>query len=247
MRAFHRVVGVAVVALLATVSAQAASDPALKCGQAVLRGAAKLAHTRLVSLRKCEDAKRTGKSLPSAVCRDDAAVAALFAKATAKLTAAVDRVCGGADKRCGGADDVTLAAMQWPNVCPDLEGSGCAAPLASCADVPACVACLADAAVSRGLALVYAPFTLADRRRRRRSSAARRRSDRRGDARRSTSRPTRAVSRGGSPGSTPEPVRFPATARRRRSSRRRARRPRPRCARPAAAPTSAAGARPTCA
>jgi hypothetical protein len=148
--------------LLAGGTARAASDPVLKCRRAVLRGAAKLADGRLAALAKCEQAKRKGKVPALTVCRDAPEVAGAFASARTKLAAAVDKACGGADKRCGGADDVTLAAMAWPGTCPDLEGSGCAAPLASCADVPACVACLADGAVTRGVDLVYAPFTFAD-------------------------------------------------------------------------------------
>jgi hypothetical protein len=147
---------------LASGGADAASDPLLKCRQAVVRGAARLADGRLAALRKCEDAKRAGKLPALAPCAAEPKVAAAFAKAGVKLRAGVERACGGADKACGGADDVTLAALQWPGTCPELEGSGCAAPVGSCADVPACVACLADAAVSRGLALVYAPFVAAD-------------------------------------------------------------------------------------
>lgn len=143
-------------------AASAASDPALTCRQAVLRGTAKLAHVRLISLRKCEDAKRTGKLPAFGACAAEPAVVVARAPAVSKLRTTVERACGGADRRCGSADDVTLVAMAWPGTCPDLEGSGCPGPIASCADVPACVACLADAAVSRGLALVYAPFTVAD-------------------------------------------------------------------------------------
>jgi hypothetical protein len=161
MRCSQSLVVAVVAALLVVGRAHAAADPVAKCRLAVLRGAAKLAHARLVSLRKCEEAKRAGKLSPLAVCRDDGAVVSAVAKATSKLTAAVEHTCGGADKHCGGSDDVTLAAMHWPSICPELEGSGCAAPLASCADLPACVGCLADAAVTRGLALVYVPFIYA--------------------------------------------------------------------------------------
>lgn len=159
-----RMIGACVVAvgIAAGGTADAAADPVLKCRQAIVRGTAKLAQTRLVSLRKCEDAKRTGKLPAFVVCSDEPGVAAALARATGKLATAIERACGGADKRCGGDDDVTLAAMHWPSACPELEGSGCAAPLASCADLPACVACLADAAVSRGVALAYAPFAVVD-------------------------------------------------------------------------------------
>jgi len=142
--------------------AAAASDPALKCRQAILKGAAKLAHVRLTVLRKCEEAKRSGKLPALGACGEAADVAAALASATAKLATAIDRVCGGPDRRCGTGDDLGLAAMQWPSPCPELEGQGCGAPLASCADVATCVACLADAAVTRGVALVYAPFAVAD-------------------------------------------------------------------------------------
>ncbi|MEO6027592.1 MAG: hypothetical protein ABIR79_12055 [Candidatus Binatia bacterium] len=140
----------------------AASDPALKCRHAVVKGAAKLAHVRLTALRKCEEAKRSGKVPALGACRDEADVAAALASATGKLATAIDRVCGGPDRRCGSGDDLGLAAMQWPSTCPELEGQGCGASLASCADVATCVACLADAAVTRGVALVYAPFAVAD-------------------------------------------------------------------------------------
>lgn len=142
--------------------AEGAADPVAKCRQAILRGAAKLADARLGALRKCEDAKRGGKLPALPRCPDEPAVAAGLAQQTAKLAGAIDKACGGADKRCGGADDVGLAAIAWPSVCPELEGSGCAAPLASCAEVPACVACLADAAVARGVDLAYAPLVVAD-------------------------------------------------------------------------------------
>jgi hypothetical protein len=152
----------AVVVLLLGAPASAASDPVLRCRQAVLSGATKLAHARLVSLRKCEDAKRAGKLPALGSCAGVPSVVDALAQATTKLRATVERACGGADRRCGSADDVTLAAMGWAGTCPELEGNGCAAPLASCADVPGCVACLAGAAIERGLALVYAPFAVAD-------------------------------------------------------------------------------------
>ncbi|MCC6848371.1 MAG: hypothetical protein IT294_07715 [Deltaproteobacteria bacterium] len=142
--------------------AAAGGDPALACRRAVARGAAKLAAARLAALRKCEDAKRRGALPAFPACRDEPAVAAAFATAIGRLSAAVDRGCGGADKRCGTADDPPLAAVAWPGVCPELEGSGCATVLAGCGDVPACVACLGDTAVGRGVALVYAPFVAAD-------------------------------------------------------------------------------------
>jgi hypothetical protein len=142
--------------------ADGATDPAAKCRQTILRGAAKLADARLGALRKCEDAKRAGKLPAVPACRDEPAVAAAAQQQAAKLAAGVDKACGGADKRCGGADDLALAAIAWPSTCPDLEGSGCAGPIASCADVPACVACLADAAVARGVDLAYAPLVIAD-------------------------------------------------------------------------------------
>jgi len=162
-RSLRRVLALAIgVALGAAGSAEGAADPAAKCRQAILRGAAKLADARLGALRKCEDAKRAGKLPALPRCPDEPAVAAGLAQQTTKLAGAIDKACGGADKRCGGADDVGLAAIAWPSVCPELEGSGCAAPLATCADVPACVACLADAAVARGVDLAYAPLVLAD-------------------------------------------------------------------------------------
>ncbi len=157
--------GIGIVIALAIVGADrasAAADPALKCRQVVLRGAAKLADARLTALRKCEDAKRAGKLPALPACREDAGVVAAIARHTAKLAVAVDKACGGADKRCGGADDLALAAIAWPSTCPELEGSGCAAAIASCADVPACVACLADAAVTRGVDLAYGSLAVAD-------------------------------------------------------------------------------------
>lgn len=166
-RSIHKAVllGVALgigVALGGGGSAEGAADPVLKCRQAILRGAAKLADARLGALRKCADAKRAGKLPALPRCSDEPAVAAALAQQAAKLAGAIDKACGGGDKRCGGADDLGLAAIGWPSVCPELEGSGCAAPLATCADVPACVACLADAAVARGVDLAYAPLVLAD-------------------------------------------------------------------------------------
>jgi hypothetical protein len=163
MKARGAIVVVAVVLAVGLAGGAAAgSDPARKCRRTVVGGAAKLARARLVALRKCEEAKRAGKLPALGACAAEPAVAAALATATTKRATAVDRACGGGDRRCGGADDLSLAAMQWPGACPDLEGQGCAGALASCADVPGCVACLADAAVTRGLALVYTPFVFAD-------------------------------------------------------------------------------------
>ncbi len=161
-RAVRSIAGLLAVGALVASSAASAADPIVKCRQTIVRGAAKLAHARLVSLRTCEDAKRVGKLPALGACGDEPTVVDALAKARRVLVAAVDRACGGADKRCGGADDLDVAALGWPSACPELEGSGCAAPLASCADVSACVACLADAAVTRGVALVYAPLAVAD-------------------------------------------------------------------------------------
>ncbi len=156
------IVALAGAACMLVTAAGAAMDPAPKCRQAIVRGAAKLAHARLVALRKCEDAKRAGKLPAPTSCRDEAGVAAGFATARTKLAATVAAACGGGDKACAGGDDVALATIGFPATCPDLEGGGCASPLASCADVPACLACLADVAVARGVALAYAPLAVAD-------------------------------------------------------------------------------------
>lgn len=161
MRTVAVAVGVLVAALASVGPAAAGTDPVRKCRQAIVAGAAKLARARLAALRKCEDAKRAGKIAGLVDCRAEPTVGAAFAAATTKLATAVARACGGADKTCGGADDVDLAALGWPSACPAFEG-GCAAPIASCADVPACIACLADAAVARGVALAYAPLVAAD-------------------------------------------------------------------------------------
>ncbi|MCC6764570.1 MAG: hypothetical protein IT293_07895 [Deltaproteobacteria bacterium] len=160
----RRWVGVLVVAgvVAAPLAAAAGADPVLACRRAIVRDAAKLARARLAALRKCEDAKRKGKLPALTACRDEPAIGAAFATATGKLAAVVARACGGADGRCGTADDPSLAAIAWPGACPELEGSGCTAALAGCGDVPACVACLADAAIGRGVALAYAPFAAAD-------------------------------------------------------------------------------------
>ncbi len=153
---------IVIAALLLAGDAAAAADPAVKCAQAVLKGAAKLAHARVGALAKCENAKRAGKLPPLPPCAEEPAVVAARGAAEAKLATAVERGCGGDDRRCGGADDVSLAALGWPAGCPDLEGPGCARPIASCADVPACLDCLAGVAVERGLGLAAAPFAVAD-------------------------------------------------------------------------------------
>ncbi len=145
-------------AVLLADAAAAAPDPALKCRRAALQGAAKLARQHLKALRKCEDARIAGK-LPAATdCRADLKVARPFDDGVGALRAALDKACGGVDKVCGGADDLELAALGWPSACPELEGQGCGAPLASCADVATCAACLVDAAVTRAVTLVYEPI-----------------------------------------------------------------------------------------
>ena len=151
-----------VAAALRAGGAAAGADPAGKCAETVLKGAAKLAHARLAALAKCEAAQRAGKLPAAPPCPETPAVVAAGGAAEAKLAAAVDRACGGVDRRCGGGADVALAAIGWAGACPDLEGAGCARPVASCADVPACLGCLAGVAVERGLALAAAPFVVAD-------------------------------------------------------------------------------------
>jgi hypothetical protein len=119
-------------------AAPAAADP-VKCQQAIAKASSALVQDRSKILLKCEQAKIKGKLPAGTNCAAQSAEA--LAKAEAKLTSAIAKACGGKDKTCGTPDDDTLAAIGWPATCPSLRG-GCAAPIAHCGDVAACLACL---------------------------------------------------------------------------------------------------------
>jgi hypothetical protein len=132
-----RVARALVVLLVAAATAHADAE---RCRTDVVKAAAKHAATVAKVLQKCGDRVLAGRLPPSTDCRADPALTT----ASAKLGAAVARACCGADGACGTGDDVPLGAIGWEiGACPDLESTGCDAPIASGADVAACLACIA--------------------------------------------------------------------------------------------------------
>jgi len=59
----------------------------------------------------------------------------------------VCRACGGADRACGGSDDIAPSTLGFPITCPAVSPPGgptCDAPIATLADLAACVDCVAS-------------------------------------------------------------------------------------------------------
>jgi hypothetical protein len=154
----------AALALLLALPAGARADTE-KCRSAIAKATAAFVQSRTRALQKCHDKVVKGKFPPTTVCEGDARTGFAIAKAADKLERTIVRACGGPDATCGTADDEPLAEIGWGGAtCPNLQGASCSNAIASCADIPVCLECIADAAVDEAIALFYDELIPSDRR-----------------------------------------------------------------------------------
>jgi hypothetical protein len=143
-------------ALVLTLAASSRAEPE-KCRAAVIKASAAFVKAEARALRRCREQIVRG-SLPQGTdCRAHLKTANALSRAADKLRSRVTTACGGRDRTCGTTDDDPLAEIGWgAGTCPFLTGTDCdAIPVASCADVAACLECIGDGAVGDSVALAY--------------------------------------------------------------------------------------------
>jgi hypothetical protein len=116
-----------------------------RCQAAIAAASARLFGKRTKRLRACWD--RRARGLHANPCPDpgDGRAAAAIARAERAFQARLCRECGGTDRRCGGGDDLLPPTIGVLAACPDVVppgGLSCAQPVATLADLGACVACV---------------------------------------------------------------------------------------------------------
>jgi hypothetical protein len=136
----------------AALPAPARAD-AVRCRARIARESAYHVQTRMKALASCEELVLKGKR--QGPCPDAIALESLAA-AESKLRTRIARDCGGDGRVCGDGDDEPLADIGWDaGTCPDLDGAGCADPIADCGDVAACLACAGARAVEQLVAVSH--------------------------------------------------------------------------------------------
>ncbi len=131
-------------AVLAVLMVTRARADVAGCEKKLVQQGARVAAAAAKALGRCTASVVAGALPASTVCRTDPKTAAALAKARTRAETAIARACCGPGGTCGdGLDDVTPAALGWTaSACPDPEQAGCSAPIATTADVAACVACV---------------------------------------------------------------------------------------------------------
>lgn len=138
--------------------------PKQKCQLAIARAAGTFLAGRLDVLKRCEKLRLQGILPPGIDCLTDNPNAAELEGVAKDLADTIDQACGGADNVCGTTDDVPLSDAGWGDVtqCPDLEHSGCTAPIASCKDVTTCIECVGAAASNQAIKLDFGDFVTSE-------------------------------------------------------------------------------------
>ena len=124
---------------------------ATTCARMITKASAKYVQTRAKVRQKCEDARLRGRLPASTDCEQDPSTSAARGTARARLTRVIGNACGGGDGTCGTSDDLARSSYGWGGVaqCPSVQGSACAMPIETCADVTSCLACLDEYAVGQ--------------------------------------------------------------------------------------------------
>jgi hypothetical protein len=137
MRFGRTIVALALVAAAATT----ADAETLRCQRDVAKASAKYFQAITKATQKCTDmVVKTGTgSCP------DAKMSSAVGKADAKLASSITKSCAGSDGVCNGdaVDEDLPAAIGWPSECPNVATGLCDDPITTCADVTACLRCLA--------------------------------------------------------------------------------------------------------
>ncbi len=116
-----------------------------RCPAAIGRESARFVVAQSRALARCWRARNDGRHANACPDPGDGRATPVIAKAAARATAAICAACGGADHACGGTDDVMPATLGFASTCPDVtvpDGPSCASPVATLADVTACVGCV---------------------------------------------------------------------------------------------------------
>ncbi len=157
---------IAVLLVARVLAADVAFASPEKCTAAIIKAGAAFVQGRAKAQQACEQAKLGGKLPGSTVCANEPKTSAKLAKGRDKLAKAITAACGGKDKVCGGAnaaDDEDLAAIGWAiGTCPDFESGDCTNAIASCADIPVCLACVSEGAVDQAIGVYYAALQPTD-------------------------------------------------------------------------------------
>ncbi len=144
------------------------TDSALKkCQRTLGKATIKFYQAKSRALEKCWEKRIKGAHGADCPTPGDGKATAAIAKAEAAKVRAICKACGGADGACDGVGDATPAAIGFPTSCPAVTvpndggphgGEGCGGPVASLADVVACVDCVAEFKVDCVDDLTVLPF-----------------------------------------------------------------------------------------
>jgi hypothetical protein len=135
-----------------------------KCQTKIVTAGAALVQAEAKAKSACASKIVSGKLPQGTTCATETKTAKAIDKARVKLASAIARACGGQDRTCGsGNDDVSLAAVGW-NIgsCPNVSGGTCTNPIADCAGIATCVACIGEAELDQAIRLYYDAFVPAD-------------------------------------------------------------------------------------
>jgi hypothetical protein len=146
----------------------AAFDPGARgsalqaCQSALGRETVRFYAAATKALQRCWDARNRGQHANPCPDPGDGRAAAAITRAEATKVARLCAACGGGDGACGGGDDVLPATVGVLDACPAVTlpgGGSCAAPIATLADLVACVDCLAAFATTCRDAAAVPAFT----------------------------------------------------------------------------------------
>ncbi len=133
---------------------QAANSTIKKCQRTIGKETVKFYQAKAKALRKCWDARITGKHGNDCPTPGDGKASAAIAKAESKKVSRICRACGGSDRVCGGSPDMNPQSdIGFADTCTDLTvpndggphgGQACAAAVATMSDLVSCVDCVAE-------------------------------------------------------------------------------------------------------
>jgi hypothetical protein len=109
----------------------------LKCQRTIGKESTKFVDKKTNALRKCEDQVLKGKIIGPC---PDAKATMKISMAEAKLADKICKACGGGDGECGNGNDLSVATIGFASSCPNV--ANCGGPIATLADIVACVTCV---------------------------------------------------------------------------------------------------------
>jgi cysteine-rich repeat protein len=138
----------------------------VKCQRTIAKETSKFVKAKTKALQKCEEGKVKGEH--SDPCPNELGAPGTpgrqawdkIAKASAKLSAKIDKACGGDNKACDGVgpDEIGGGNAGFPDVCPNFENGTCTNAIGGggdCSGIYACLECIGEAAVDQAIDLYY--------------------------------------------------------------------------------------------